>query len=38
MATAADNILLAFYTLLWVISFIWYHYKNRHIDGGSAVC
>lgn len=37
MATAADNILLAFYTLLWVISFIWYHYKNRHIDGGSAV-
>ena len=37
MATAADNILLAFYTLLWVISFIWYHYQNRHIDGGSAV-
>jgi len=37
MATAADNILLAFYTLLWVISFILYHYKNRHIDGGSAV-
>jgi hypothetical protein len=37
MATAADNILLAFYTLLWVISFILYHYQNRHIDGGSAV-
>ena len=37
MATAADNILLAFYTLLWLISFILYHYKNRHIDGGSAV-
>ena len=37
MATAADNILLAFYTLLWLTSFILYHYKNRHIDGGSAV-
>ena len=37
MVTTADNVLLALYTLLWVISFIVYHYRNRHIDGGSAV-
>lgn len=37
MATATDNILLAFYMLLWVATFIWYHYQNRHLDGGSAV-
>ena len=37
MDTTDDNILLALYTLFWVISFIVYHYRNRHIDGGSAV-
>ena len=37
MDTTDDNILLALYTLFWVISFIVYHYRNRHIDGGSAL-
>ena len=37
MATIADNVLLALYTLLWVITFIWYHHRNRHFDGGSTV-
>lgn len=34
---SADNFLLAFYTLLWVVTFILYHYKNQYIDGGSVV-
>lgn len=37
MATVTDNILLAFYMLLWVATFLWYHYRQRQIDGGSAV-
>lgn len=37
MASATDNILLAFYLLLWVTTFLWYHYRQRQIDGGSAV-
>lgn len=35
--TLLDNFLICFYFLLWVIVFILYHKKNRHLDAGSAI-
>lgn len=33
----SDNILATTYLLLWVVTFILYHYKCRKLDGGSAI-
>lgn len=33
----ADNLLAAGYLLIWVATIIWYHWKYRKIDAGSAV-
>ena len=35
--TLADNILVVLYFLLWVVTFILYHRKNRNLDGGSVI-
>ena len=35
--TLADNILVVLYFLLWVVTFIVYHRKNRNLDGGSVI-
>lgn len=37
MPSLTDNLIMSGYLLLWVITFIWYHRKSRHIDGGSTV-
>jgi len=34
---AWNNILTAFYLALWIATFIWYHYRHRYADGGSAI-
>lgn len=33
----SDNILATFYLILWIATFIWYQYKNREFDAGSAI-
>ena len=35
--TTINNILACSYLLLWVITFIWYHYKHHTIDAGSGI-
>lgn len=35
--TLADNILVIFYFMMWVLVFIMYHKKNRQFDGGSVI-
>lgn len=32
-----NNILTAFYLTLWIATFVWYHYRHRYADGGSAI-
>ena len=32
---ASDNILATAYLILWVLTLVWYQYKNRSLDGGS---
>lgn len=32
-----NNILTAFYLILWIATFVWYHYRHRYIDGGTAI-
>lgn len=32
-----NNILTAFYLALWIATFVWYHYRYRYADGGSAI-
>ncbi len=33
----ADTLLTTFYLLLWILTFVWYHWKHRTIDAGSAI-
>ena len=32
-----NNILTVFYLTLWIATFVWYHYRHRYADGGSAI-
>ena len=32
-----DNILITGYLLTWIFTFIWYHYKIKNVDAGSAI-
>lgn len=32
-----DNILATLYLLMWVVTLIWYQYKSKKIDGGTAI-
>lgn len=32
-----DNILITGYLLTWIFTFIWYHYKIKNVDTGSAI-
>lgn len=33
----SDNILASGFLVIWILTFLWYHYKNRIFDGGSVV-
>ncbi|MBR6936256.1 MAG: oligosaccharide repeat unit polymerase [Prevotella sp.] len=33
----SDTLLSSLYLLLWILTFIWYHWKRRAIDAGSAI-
>ena len=35
--TTINNILACSYLLLWVATFIWYHFKHHSIDAGSGI-
>lgn len=35
--TTINNILACGYLLLWVITFIWYHFKHHSLDAGSGI-
>lgn len=35
--TITNNILACGYLLLWVITFVWYHFKHHSIDAGSGI-
>lgn len=37
MASQTDNIIAVCYLALWVVTFVWYHYGKKQLDGGSAV-
>ncbi len=36
-STVSDNILCSLYLLVWIITLIWYQYKNHAIDVGTAI-
>ena len=36
-STVSDNILCCLYLLVWIITLIWYQYKNHAIDVGTAI-
>lgn len=33
----ADTLLTSFYLFLWILTFVWYHWKNHTVDAGSAI-
>lgn len=33
----ANNILASSYLIVWILTFIWYHYKSHTLDGGSII-
>lgn len=37
MEAYIDNILAILFCVIWIMTFIWYHYKNRSYDAGSFI-
>ena len=33
----SDNILMALYLLVWLLTFVWYHWRHHELDAGSAI-
>ena len=33
----ADNLLIALYLLVWIATFVWYHWRRHKFDAGSAI-
>ena len=32
-----NNVLTVIYMLMWIATFVWYHWKYRYMDGGTAI-
>lgn len=32
-----DNILSISYLIVWILTFVWYHYRYHTLDGGTAI-